>query len=59
MKFNLRVTKFVSHDKQFIMCANHAALFNFDDGYCVSGPCAGQSLQPVAITVRDGQLEIG
>ena len=51
--------RFVSTDKRFIMCANHAALFNFDDGYCVSGPCAGQSLQRVPVTVRDGVVRIG
>lgn len=51
--------RFVSADKQFIMCANHAACFNFDDGYCVSGPCAGQSLQRVPVTVRDGVVRVG
>ena len=51
--------RFVSHDKQFIMCANHAALFNFDDGYCVSGPCAGETLQPIPVTVVDGKLVVG
>ena len=50
--------RFVSQDKQFIMCANHAALFNFDDGYCISGPCAGETLQRVPIDVRDGKLVI-
>ena len=51
--------RFVSHDKQFIMCANHAALFNFDDGYCVSGPCAGETLQRIPVTVVDGKLVAG
>lgn len=51
--------RFVSADKQFIMCANHAARFNFDDGYCVSGPCAGQSLQRVPVIVRDGVVLVG
>ncbi len=51
--------RFVSAEKQFIMCANHAACFNFDDGYCVSGPCAGQSLQRVPLTVRDGVVLVG
>ncbi len=51
--------RFVSHDKQFIMCSNHGALFNFDDGYCVSGPCAGESLERVPLTVRDGVVQVG
>jgi len=51
--------RFVSADRQFIMCANHAACFHFDDGYCVSGPCAGQSLQQVPVTVRNGMVRVG
>lgn len=50
--------RFTSIDRRFIMCANHAALFNFDDGYCVSGPCAGQSLEAVPVVVRDGVVSI-
>jgi nitrite reductase/ring-hydroxylating ferredoxin subunit len=51
--------RFVSRDQPLIMCANHAALFNFDDGYCVSGPCAGESLQQIPVVVRDGVVEVG
>jgi nitrite reductase/ring-hydroxylating ferredoxin subunit len=51
--------RFVSEDKQSILCANHGALFNFDDGLCVAGPCVGRSLQQVPIAVRDGVVSIG
>lgn len=51
--------RFVSADKQLIRCSDHAALFNFDDGYCVSGPCAGESLQHVPVSVRDGVVRVG
>lgn len=51
--------RFVSADKQFVLCANHGALFNFDDGQCVAGPCVGESLQQVPLTVRDGTVIIG
>ena len=51
--------RFVSADKQLIMCANHGACFNFDDGHCVSGPCAGQTLERVPITVRAGVVRVG
>lgn len=39
-----------------IQCGIHGALFRIEDGYCVSGPCARQSLQSIAVTVRDGWL---
>ena len=48
--------RFTSHDRAFILCANHGALFQMDDGYCVSGPCAGQSLEPVPVVVQDGEV---
>lgn len=39
-----------------ISCGWHGALFRITDGYCVGGPCAGRSLTPWAVEVRDGQL---
>ena len=38
-----------------ISCDWHGALFRIDDGTCVGGPCAGQSLTPwpVVITGQD------
>ncbi len=35
-----------------ILCSSHGALFRHD-GLCVGGPCAGQSLTPWAVRVRD------
>lgn len=39
-----------------LVCAAHGAVFRPDDGECVSGPCRGQSLAPVAIRVEDGAV---
>ena len=36
--------KFLNMDKTLIQCATHGALFQIQDGECVSGPCIGQSL---------------
>lgn len=46
--------RFLNREKTHILCATHGALFRIDDGYCVSGPCAGKSLQAVPFTIRDG-----
>lgn len=38
-----------------LVCKNHGALFAPESGVCVSGPCRGESLRPVALVpVEDG-----
>jgi nitrite reductase/ring-hydroxylating ferredoxin subunit len=53
---DFRPGQFLNLDKTHIMCSLHGALFNIDDGLCVYGPCAGDSLEAVATEVRDGVL---
>ena len=40
-------------------CSLHGAKFRCDDGYCFDGPCAGQGLQPIAVSCRDGWICLG
>lgn len=53
---DFRPGQFLNLEKTHILCANHGALFNIDDGRCVAGPCAGDRLEAVATEVRDGVL---
>ncbi len=46
--------QFLNLDRTLIQCATHLALFRIDDGRCVAGPCTGQSLTPIAVTLADG-----
>ena len=46
--------QFLNLDRTLIQCATHLALFRIDDGHCVAGPCQGQSLTPMAVTLKDG-----
>lgn len=46
--------QFLDHSGQLIQCASHGALFLPESGECVAGPCAGESLTPVASHIRDG-----
>ncbi len=39
-----------------LMCGKHGALFDLGTGMCVEGPCKGRSLQPVALSVLDGDI---
>lgn len=36
---------------QVLMCAHHSALFRFDDGKCIDGPCKGASLDVVQVEI--------
>ena len=36
--------QFLDHSGSLIQCATHGALFLIENGGCVAGPCAGQSL---------------
>lgn len=48
--------QFLDRDNSFIECALHGALFEIDGGRCLRGPCVGDSLEPLAVTVRDGAV---
>ncbi len=48
--------QFLSLDGQHIQCATHAALFRIDDGFCIAGPCSGQSLARLPVFVKDGEV---
>jgi nitrite reductase/ring-hydroxylating ferredoxin subunit len=48
---NFRPHKFLTPDRNLILCASHGALFARDNGLCIAGPCPGQSLRVVPIEV--------
>ena len=48
--------QFLDLDNEYIMCANHGALFEIKTGLCVYGPCKKQSLIAVAFTVKNNQI---
>lgn len=39
-----KLDDYLTPDGSLISCSWHGALFGKHDGYCVGGPCAGQSL---------------
>ncbi len=42
----------------YLICATHGALFDAQNGRCVSGPCLGASLTPIAVDVHDGSVAL-
>lgn len=53
---NYQPNQFLTRDGTLILCSSHGALFEKLTGYCVAGPCAGQSLQTVPLEVTDGYV---
>lgn len=46
--------QFLALDDVHLCCGIHGAMFRPDDGFCVSGPCAGAYLTPAPIVLEDG-----
>ncbi len=47
---------FLDRSRTKILCASHGATFRIEDGFCVGGPCAGDSLSPFPLRVVDGMV---
>lgn len=45
---------YLNAERNRIVCAAHGALFRIDDGVCVQGPCLGQALTAVPLTIENG-----
>ena len=48
--------QFLDMDNMFIQCTTHDALFEIDTGACIAGPCVGDRLETVELTIEDGQI---
>lgn len=46
--------RFLTADGSRIICATHGAEFRIADGACLHGPCRGQALQQVPVTIANG-----
>ena len=52
----LRPGKFLSHDKQNIICSTHGALFEINTGLCIYGPCQDKHLEAIQISIDNGKI---
>lgn len=48
--------QFLDLDKTLIQCATHDALFVIHSGECISGPCTGDSLQALTLSIKDDEI---
>ena len=56
VSLNWQEDQFLDLDHNLIQCSVHDALFEVDSGYCVSGPCSGQTLEELEITIKDNEI---
>lgn len=47
---------FLNYDETFLQCSTHGAIFTLDKGFCVLGPCKGESLRAISFKVDNGQI---
>ena len=59
IELNFMPDQFMDDEGRFLVCANHGALFEPENGACLSGPCSGDSLTAVPLDVRDGEIWVG
>lgn len=53
---NIGAGTFLTADRKLLRCGRHGATFEIGSGLCVEGPCAGKSLEPVALVVVGGEV---
>lgn len=50
--------QFLDIDKALIQCATHDALFTIDSGECIFGPCTGESLQALPLSIKGDEVHL-
>ncbi|MEE8515650.1 MAG: Rieske 2Fe-2S domain-containing protein [Alphaproteobacteria bacterium] len=58
LPLNWKPDIFLSYDKSRILCVLHACTFDIETGQALTGPCPGQSLEAIAVTVVGGAVRL-
>jgi nitrite reductase/ring-hydroxylating ferredoxin subunit len=48
--------RFLDREGRHLLCSTHGARFRVADGFCIDGPCAGKSLEPIGLRVEEGEI---
>ena len=51
--------RFLSEDGRNLMCYTHGALYEPATGFCIAGPCKGESLYRLPVQVDRGEVLVG
>lgn len=49
---------FLESDASLIRCSTHGARFRISDGFCIYGPCNGQYLTAVTLSVENDRIRL-
>jgi nitrite reductase/ring-hydroxylating ferredoxin subunit len=55
---NWQPGQFLDMENRHIQCSIHGALFLIDNGYCLWGPCQGQSLIPLQVKQEGNRVVV-
>jgi nitrite reductase/ring-hydroxylating ferredoxin subunit len=58
MPLDFKPGQFLNAERTLIQCSTHGAEFRIEDGFCISGPCEGDRLIPVASEIREGRVYV-
>jgi nitrite reductase/ring-hydroxylating ferredoxin subunit len=50
--------RFLDRKRELIVCAAHGARFRVEDGVCISGPCMGDVLEAVPVTLLGDEVHV-
>ena len=50
--------RYLTQNKQHLLCGTHGALYRLDDGVCVTGPCLSLALESIPLIEEDGVLYV-
>ncbi len=50
--------QFLDLDKELIQCATHDALFLINSGKCIAGPCVGEKLQTLPLSIKTDEIHL-
>jgi nitrite reductase/ring-hydroxylating ferredoxin subunit len=48
--------QYLTHDRQYLICGTHGALYRLDDGVCTAGPCLKLALEKLTVLEENGVL---
>ena len=55
---NFKADKFLTPDRNLILCASHGALFTPHDGLCYIGPCKNKAIPAFPVKLIDGWVVV-
>ena len=57
-RLNFHPDRFLTPDGKLILCLSHGAVFDKATGRCVDGPCRGEALKPLPVTIEAGEVRL-